>query len=124
MEICSELDGYLSAAKVKEKKTGEVKEKGIDSDKVVNETCVESRDGSKECDKSGAPAVHLDAHHDELKDAVKPKLPKIMLPRFNGEIMKFRGFWDRYESAVHNNQSLSAVNTFNYLHALLDGAAA
>ena len=84
VEIHTKLEGYLSAAKVKEKKTDEVKEKSVDSDKVnvVNETCV------------------------------KPKLPKIMLPRFSGEIMKIRGSWDRYENTVHNNQSLSGSIIF------------
>jgi len=114
----------LSAAKVKEKKTSEVKENSVDSDKVVHEPCVESRDGSKKSETSGAPAVQLDAHRDEMKDVVKPKLPKIALPKFNGEIIKFKSFWDRHESAVHNNQSLSDVDKFSYLHALLEGAAA
>ena len=121
VEMRTELDSHLTTEKVSGKKTGEVKERSVNSNKVVNE----SHEGSAERDKSGAPAIHVDAHRDlESKDVVKPKLPKITLPKFNGDIVKFRGFWDRYESAIHNNQSLSEVDKFNYLHALLEGSAA
>jgi len=63
-----------------------VKENSVDSDKVVHETCVKSRDSSKESNKLGAPTVQLDAHRDK-KNVVKLKLPKIMLPKFNGEFI-------------------------------------
>ena len=55
---------------------------------------------------------------------MKPELPKMALPRFMGEITEFRGFWDRFKTAIHNNPSLSTVNKFIYLHVLLEGTAA
>jgi len=64
------------------------------------------------------------AQSDETVYAVKPKLPKITLPRFSGEITKFCVFWDSFESAVDKNPNLSAVNKFNYLNVLLEGNAA
>lgn len=33
----------------------------------------------------------------------KTKLPKLVLPRFKGDVTSFRSFWDSYESAVHKN---------------------
>ena len=60
----------------------------------------------------------------EVSAVAKPKLPKITLPRFSGEITKFRVFWDRFQSAVDNNTSISSVDKFNYLHALVEGPAA
>ena len=54
----------------------------------------------------------------------KPKLPKIELPKFSGDVTKFRSFWESFESSVHQNAGLSAIDKFNYLRALLDGAAA
>ena len=60
----------------------------------------------------------------DTEAVTKPKLPKITLPRFSGEVTKFRPFWDRFESAVDKNMSLSPVNKFNYLHALVEGPAA
>ena len=83
--------------------------------------------------KTGVPAVSRSGSHDELNTtarsdetifAVKPKLPKITLPRFSGKVTKFRAFWDSFESAVDKNPSLSAIDKFNYLNALLKGSAA
>ena len=55
----------------------------------------------------------------------EPKLPKISLKPFNGDIIKFYAFWESFESTVHNNEELSAVDKLNYyLHSLLDTAAA
>ena len=47
-----------------------------------------------------------------------------MLPKFNGEITKFKSFWNSFDSAVNKNADLSSVDKFNYLHALLEGQAA
>ena len=47
-----------------------------------------------------------------------------MLPKFSGEITKFKSFWDSFDSAVNKNANLSSVDKFNYLHALLEGQAA
>ena len=83
--------------------------------------------------KTGAPAVSRSRSHEDLEAtarsdktvyAIKPKLPKITLPRFSGEITKFHAFLDSFESAVDKNPSLSAVDKFNYLNALLEGSAA
>ena len=57
VEICTELDGHLNSGKGGEKKTGEMIEKSVESNSSVNEKRVESRDRSKEHDKSGAPAT-------------------------------------------------------------------
>ena len=54
---------------------------------------------------------------------VKPKLLKLMIPKFNGEITKFRTFWDSFNSAIHTNTELSPINKFNYLKLLLEGPA-
>ena len=83
--------------------------------------------------KTGAPTVLRSGSHEELEAtarsdetiyAVKPKLPKITLPWFSGEITKFCAFWDSFESAVDKNPNLSTVDKFNYLNALLEGSAA
>ena len=51
----------------------------------------------------------------------KTRLPKLSLPRFNGEITKFRTFWDSFQSAVDNNPNLTPIDKFNYLYSLLEG---
>ena len=54
---------------------------------------------------------------------VKPKLPKLVIHKFNGEITKFRTFWDSFSSAIHTNTELSPIDKFNYLKSLLEGTA-
>ena len=46
---------------------------------------------------------------------MKPKLPKLHLPKFAGNITKFQTFWDSFESAVHMNPDLSSIDKFNYV---------
>ena len=53
----------------------------------------------------------------------KSKLPKLVLPKFKGDLTKFRSFWDSYDNAVHKNSSLSTIDKFNYLYSLLEGPA-
>ena len=43
------------------------------------------------------------------------KLPKLDLTKFDGEISNWPTFWDAFESSIHNNTKLAAINKFNYL---------
>jgi hypothetical protein len=52
----------------------------------------------------------------------KIRLPKLSLLKFNGEITKFRTFWDSFRSAVDNNPNLTPIDKFNYLYSLLEGS--
>ena len=56
-----------------------------------------------------------------IMGGVKPKLPKLHIAKFSGDV---RTFWDSFDSAVNQNPSLSAIDKFNYLQGLLDGPAA
>ena len=51
------------------------------------------------------------------------KLPKIILPRFSGNVMQWPSFWDSYNSSIHRNETLSEVDKFNYLRSLLERTA-
>ena len=51
------------------------------------------------------------------------KLPKIELPPFEGDILHWQTFWDKFESNVHNKTNLSDVDKFSYLSSLLKGPA-
>jgi hypothetical protein len=52
------------------------------------------------------------------------RLPKLSLPTFNGDSLKWQTFWDSYKSAVHDNSSLGDIQKFNDLKALLSEEAA
>ena len=51
-------------------------------------------------------------------------LPKLVLPKFKGDVTKWTGFWELFDSAVNQNRDISKVDKFNYLHSLLEGTAA
>ena len=54
---------------------------------------------------------------------VKMKLPKLSLPTFDGDILKWQEFWDVYSTAVHE-QDIPDVTKFNYLKGSIRSAAA
>ena len=51
------------------------------------------------------------------------KLPKLVPKKFNGDLTKWETFWSSFESSIHLNTTLSAVDKFNYLNTLLEGPA-
>ena len=70
-----------------------------------------------------APAIADPPASSVVTQGARVKLPKISLPRFNGNPIKWTAFWDSYESAIHLNRDLSEVDKFNYLRSILDGTA-
>ena len=51
------------------------------------------------------------------------KLPKLDMHKFTGDIMKWSGFWQQFQTAIHNNARVATVDKFNYLVGLLEGEA-
>ena len=51
------------------------------------------------------------------------KLPKLELPSFYGDVLKFSSYWDQFRCAVHENKELSSVQKFTYLRSTLKGTA-
>ena len=47
------------------------------------------------------------------------KLPKLELPTYNGDRVKFKEFWDALEATVHKNMKFSNIEKFNYLRSRL-----
>ena len=47
------------------------------------------------------------------------KLPKLKLPTYNGDRVKFKEFWDALKATVHKNMKLSNIEKFNYLRSRL-----
>ena len=59
----------------------------------------------------------------ETKQA-KPKLPKLNLSKFKGDVTSFTTFWKILESAIDKNEGLADIDKLHYLHSLLEGPAA
>ncbi|XP_065068368.1 uncharacterized protein LOC135693738 [Rhopilema esculentum] len=51
------------------------------------------------------------------------RLPKIELPKVNGDITQFNSFWQAFNCAVHSNDTIPEVHKLNYLMNLLEGPA-
>ena len=51
------------------------------------------------------------------------KLPKLSLPKFNGDILEWQTFWDSLETTVHFNHTLTDIQKFSYLKSLLEYSA-
>ena len=78
-----------------------------------------------ESKRSGSPPISSPSEPIIAPTIVaKPKLPRIELPKFSGNVTKFQSFWEGFKSSVHQNTGLSVIDKFNYLRALLEGAAA
>ena len=54
----------------------------------------------------------------------RTKLLRLDLQKFNGDILKFSAFWDRFETAIDKNEGIPTIEKFNYLIHYLEGAAA
>lgn len=53
----------------------------------------------------------------------KIKLPKLTVPIFDGNMLKWPTFYDLFRSVVHNNSSLANIQKFQYLISFLQGEA-
>ncbi|XP_011859827.1 PREDICTED: uncharacterized protein LOC105557253 [Vollenhovia emeryi] len=53
----------------------------------------------------------------------RPKLPEIKLPEFNGDYTQWSFFKDSFETTIHQDDSLTAVQKHQYLIGLLQGEA-
>ena len=64
-----------------------------------------------------------DKHSDVSSMNRNCKLPKLELPVFMGNPLKWQGFWDQFNVAINENNTLSDIDRFNYLKKYLAGQA-
>ena len=77
---------------------------------------------SDSIEQTEAPQGHGNAFTHVSQNA--SRLPKLTLPIFGGDPLKWQTFWDSFDSAVHSNNVLTNVQKLNYLRAHLEGEAA
>ncbi|UYV72604.1 hypothetical protein LAZ67_10000024, partial [Cordylochernes scorpioides] len=51
------------------------------------------------------------------------KLPKWMISKFYGNFSEWLTFWNSFDAAIHQNNSLNPIDKFNYLKSHLGGTA-
>ena len=117
MERCSEVRDEIIAL-ISDDEIAEEAQKWIDYQQVIEDALdvaqeyISKQSVSKvdEQSTSGSAESHL-------------KLPKLELPKFDGDVLKFQNFWDQFEAAVHDNDNVPAVQKFTYLRSVLEGVA-
>lgn len=57
------------------------------------------------------------------QSSVNVQLPKLELPRFNGNTEDFQVFFDTFKALIHENKSLSDIEKYHYLISCLSGPA-
>ena len=48
-------------------------------------------------------------------EILKTKLPKLELKTFDGSILNWQQFWDRFQSSIDSNSNINSVDKFAYL---------
>ena len=63
-------------------------------------------------------------HHMPTPRALGAKLPKLEVPTFDGDILKWKSFWDQFSVSIHKRSDLTAAEKMVYLqNALKDRTA-
>ena len=83
-------------------------------DKAVDSAYEYLSKESKEEDQSSQESAHT-----KSRQSSNLKLPRIELPKFNGDVLKFQNFCDQFEAALHNNDDLPNVRKSTYLRSVL-----
>ena len=73
---------------------------------------------------SSPPSASTSNSSSSVRRNTQVKLPKLELKKFDGDHSKWISFWDSFEASVHKNESLTAIDKFNYLNSLLERSAA
>ena len=51
------------------------------------------------------------------------RLPKLELPKFSGDVLKYFAFWQSFADSIDSRENLSDVSKYNYLQSCLKGEA-
>ena len=84
--------------------------------------------GDSSSHAGNANGTNTDANNVSTTSATSPRytvnLPKLELPKFDGDILKWITFHDAFTSMVHDNQHMNDIHKFQYLIAHVTGEAA
>lgn len=73
--------------------------------------------------RSTTHEIFENTFNNTINPHVHTKLPKINIPPFSGEYIEWQSFYDLFSSTIHESNTLSAVQKFQYLKGLLRGEA-
>ena len=62
-------------------------------------------------------------YENQNKTKERVKLPKLIIPKFFGDISEWINFWNSFNSSINENENLSKIDKFIYLRSFLGGSA-
>ena len=69
---------------------------------------------------TAAPSTNVNGTYSQ---DTKVKLPKLMLPSFDGDVLQWTSFWDSFSSTINECANLADIDTCKYLQQALKGSA-
>ncbi|GFW44506.1 integrase catalytic domain-containing protein [Trichonephila clavipes] len=100
----------------------EYKDRGIDLKTKLHRQ-IEILSDKQQIRTSGPSTVNRDNTIYFRNETKTVKLPKLNIHTFQGDCSQFLDFWNSFEVAIHNNDSLTKVEKFTYLKTYLEGIA-
>ncbi|XP_064480512.1 uncharacterized protein LOC135394016 [Ornithodoros turicata] len=88
------------------------------NDRVI--TCI----ARLKCKKNGSVQTGIQTTSTTRSTAVKVKLPKLELLKFDGKQRNWQAFWEQFQRLIHQNEDLTQSDKFSYLKSVLVGEAA
>ncbi|XP_056016815.1 uncharacterized protein LOC130053514 [Ostrea edulis] len=67
--------------------------------------------------------LHQSQFHTATQGSLAVRLPKLELPSYNGDNIKFQEFWDAFDATINRNSKPSRIEKFSYLQSKLTGEA-
>jgi len=90
----------------------------------VKETLIKKTTRLKRYLEINKPSSEINGTGNVAQSSSASRLPKLNLPMFFRDPIKWQFFWDSFEAVVHTNANLTGMKKFNYLRAQLEGDAA
>ena len=84
----------------------------------AREVTLATNDSHCDCNADDKNSSITEVKQVAVVSALKPKLPKLMLPKFKGEITQFHSFWDSNQSTIHTNSKILVTDNFNFKSAI------
>ncbi|XP_022809618.1 uncharacterized protein LOC111346609 [Stylophora pistillata] len=120
MESCTEVREEIIAL-ISDDEVAEEAQKWIDYQRAIDNALDIAQEyiSKQAISKADEQTTSSSAEHKQLH----LKLPKLELPKFDGDVLKFQNFWDQFEVAIHDNDNVPSVQKFTYLRSVLEGIA-
>ena len=94
------------SSKIATNTTGDIATTSENLSKVTN---IEGGNGS-ELNDSNMGAAGTSGQEQISVSSLKPKLPKLTLLKFKGQVTKWGSFCDSYSAAIHDNKEISKID--------------